>query len=238
MTPCPGQPDRLTQHVAGSAADEGAAEAGDGAERAAPVAAAGQLERRHRAAVEPAAYGAGTAQPGDADVVDRGTALDRGDREQPAAVVRGVGLVGLAGHDRPQPRGDVGVVVEARARRRPRAARSRGPCRSARRGSRPRPRPGCGRSALRSAASSRVSTLSFLAASTNPQVLTTTVSASSASSTSRKPSASSRPASSSESTSLRAQPRVTRATESGAGADVVMSARVCRVRPGSPDSST
>ena len=68
------------------------------------------------------------------------------------------------------------------------------------------------RRSLRSAASSRVSTESFLAASTKPQVLTTTVSASSGSSTSRKPPASSRPASSSESTSLRAQPRVTRAT--------------------------
>ena len=67
-------------------------------------------------------------------------------------------------------------------------------------------------SAFRSEAWSRVSTESFLAASTKPQVLTTTVSASSGSATSRKPPASSRPASSSESTSLRAQPRVTRAT--------------------------
>ncbi len=55
--------------------------------------------------------------------------------------------------------------------------------------------------------------LSFLADSTKPHVLTTTVSASSGSSTSRKPLAASRPASSSESTSLRAQPRVTRATD-------------------------
>ena len=70
---------------------------------------------------------------------------------------------------------------------------------------------------LRSAASSSVSTESFLAASTKPQVLTRTVSASSASSTSTKPPASSRPASSSESTSLRAQPRVTTATFSGVG---------------------
>jgi hypothetical protein len=66
---------------------------------------------------------------------------------------------------------------------------------------------------LRSEAASRVSTESFLAASTKPQVFTTTVSASSGSSTRRKPSAASRPASSSESTSLRAHPRVTRATE-------------------------
>jgi hypothetical protein len=60
-----------------------------------------------------------------------------------------------------------------------------------------------------------VSTESFLAASTNPQVLTTTVSASAASDTSVNPSAASRPASSSESTSFRAQPRVTSATDIG-----------------------
>src|SRR5690242_3532266 len=65
---------------------------------------------------------------------------------------------------------------------------------------------------LRSLASRRASTESFLAASTKPQVLTTATSASSASSTSCQPSASKRPASSSESTSLRAQPRVTSAT--------------------------
>ena len=55
---------------------------------------------------------------------------------------------------------------------------------------------------------------SFLACSTNPQVLTTMTSgvASSASrSTSSQPLPCSRPASSSESTSLRAQPRVSRA---------------------------
>src|SRR3954470_10688425 len=70
-------------------------------------------------------------------------------------------------------------------------------------------------SVLRSDASSSVSTESFLAASTKPQVFTITVSASSGLSTSRKPPASSRPASSSESTSLRAQPSVTRATVVG-----------------------
>ncbi len=57
---------------------------------------------------------------------------------------------------------------------------------------------------------------SFFAASTKPQVLTTAISASSASSTSSNPSAASRPASSSESTSLRAQPRVISATLCGA----------------------
>src|SRR3954453_8267129 len=77
--------------------------------------------------------------------------------------------------------------------------------------------------ALRSAASSSVSTESFFADSTNPHVLTTTVSASAGSPTSRNPSASSRPASSSESTSLRAHPRVTMATDSSsrAGAGLV-----------------
>src|SRR3954471_15976655 len=65
---------------------------------------------------------------------------------------------------------------------------------------------------LRSLASRRASTESFLAASTKPQVLTTATSASAASFTRSQPSASKRPASSSESTSLRAQPRVTSAT--------------------------
>ena len=66
-------------------------------------------------------------------------------------------------------------------------------------------------------APSSVSIESFLALSTKPQVLTTTTSAPPASSTSSQPAASSRPASSSESTSLRAQPSVTRATRREAG---------------------
>ena len=61
-------------------------------------------------------------------------------------------------------------------------------------------------------AASSVSTESFLADSTKPQVLTTTTSADSSASTSSQPPSASRPASSSESTSLRAQPRVSRAT--------------------------
>jgi hypothetical protein len=56
------------------------------------------------------------------------------------------------------------------------------------------------------------STESFFALSMKPHVLTSTASAPSASSTSRYPPAASRPASSSESTSLRAHPRVTTAT--------------------------
>lgn len=65
----------------------------------------------------------------------------------------------------------------------------------------------------------------LLAASTNPQVFTTTVSASAGSATSRNPPSESRPASSSESTSLRAHPNVTMATVRGAdsaGAGFVM----------------
>ena len=50
-----GQPLRLGEQLVGRAGDERAAEGGDGAERAAPVAAAGQLERGDRAGVEPAA---------------------------------------------------------------------------------------------------------------------------------------------------------------------------------------
>ena len=52
--------------------------------------------------------------PGDRER-DR-AAVDRGDRQQPAPVLRGVGLVGLTGDDRAQPGGDVGVVVEAEDR--------------------------------------------------------------------------------------------------------------------------
>ena len=48
-----GQPPRLGEHVGGSAAHERAAEGRDRAERAAAVAAAGQLERRQRAGLEP-----------------------------------------------------------------------------------------------------------------------------------------------------------------------------------------
>ena len=61
-------------------------------------------------------------------------------------------------------------------------------------------------------ASSRASTESFFADSINPHVLTNATSAFSTSSTRIQPSAAKRPANSSESTSLRAQPRVTTAT--------------------------
>src|SRR5690242_15888449 len=68
-----------------------------------------------------------------------------------------------------------------------------------------------------SAAASSVSIESCFAFSTKPQVLTTTTSAPSASVLTCQPPASRRAANSSESTSLRAQPRVSRATRRGAG---------------------
>ena len=61
-------------------------------------------------------------------------------------------------------------------------------------------------------ASIRASTESFLADSIKPQVFTRATSAVATSSTNCQPSAASRPANSSESTSFRAQPRVTKAT--------------------------
>ena len=124
------EPAGLAEHVGGPTGDERAAEAGDRAERAPAVAAAGELERGHRATVEPAAdrAGAGGRRPlerqvGGGDGVagdDHGlrgrTALGRGDRQQPAPVLRGVRVVLLPGQDRPEPAGDVGVVVEAEDR--------------------------------------------------------------------------------------------------------------------------
>jgi hypothetical protein len=63
----------LGQHVGRPAADERAAEARDGAERAAPVAAGGQLERRDGAVLEPAPDDGRTAGvAGQADVDDAG----------------------------------------------------------------------------------------------------------------------------------------------------------------------
>src|SRR3954454_22307118 len=68
-----------------------------------------------------------------------------------------------------------------------------------------------------SAAASSVSIESCLAFSTKPQVLTTTTAAPSASVLTCQPPAYRPEANSSESTSLRAQPRVSRATRRGAG---------------------
>ena len=107
------QPAGLLEHLVRSAADEGAAEAGDRAERAAPVAAAGQLEAGGRAGDEPDPQ-AGGCVPGDADCVgaDARRAVHGTEREQQPAVARYVRLVGLPRQDPAQPVGDVGVVVE------------------------------------------------------------------------------------------------------------------------------
>ncbi len=122
------EPPGLAEHVAGAAGDERAAERRDGAERAAPVAATGQLERGHRAAVEPPAHrpGAGRGRRGRVQVGGRdGVAGDddgvraagrRTDRQQLAAVLRGVRVVLLTRQDRPQLGSDVRVVVEAEHR--------------------------------------------------------------------------------------------------------------------------
>ena len=74
-----------------------------------------------------------------------------------------------------------------------------------------------------SAAASRVSIESRLARSTKPQVLTSTTSASALSVLTCQPSACRRAASSSESTSLRAQPSVSRATLRPAAGEVAVS---------------
>ena len=146
-------------------------------------------------------------------VVPPSAAVARRDGQQPAPVLRGVRVLLLPRHDRAQPGARCRGSRRSRAPRRPRAATRPAPRRTAPPCSRPRRPPAAPPSPLRSAASSSASTLSFLACSTNPQVLTSTVSAAAGSSTSRNPSAASRPASSSESTSLRAQPSVTTATD-------------------------
>ena len=125
--PLLGQPAGLPQHVGGTARDERAPERRDGAEGAPPVAAAGQLERSHRTGVQTAAdraragggrqagrqVGGGHRVSGYDDVDGRSAPLGRCDRQQVASVLGRVGGMGLAGHDAAQPRGDVGVVVEA-----------------------------------------------------------------------------------------------------------------------------
>ena len=206
-----GQPAGLLDHLGRAAADEGAAEARDRAEGAAAVAATGELEARGRTLVE-ADPQAGRRVAGDAS---RGvswrcvTGLIGSSWRRSLGTwdwwARRPGSPGAARRCRGSRR--------TRAPRRPRAGSRRGRRRTSRRGSptattaRVRPE------SLRSAASSSVSTESFLACSTNPQVLTITVSASAGSATRVNPPAASRPASSSESTSLRAQPKVTSATE-------------------------
>src|SRR6478735_5305561 len=82
-----------------------------------------------------------------------------------------------------------------------------------------------------SAAASTVSMESFLALATNAQVFTTTTSAPDGSATSWYPPICSRPAISEESTSLRAQPRVTRFTRVAGGAQIGIDAEA---RPSAP----
>ncbi len=125
-----GQPAGLLEHVRGTAGDEGAAEGGDSAEGAAAVAAGGELHRGDGAGAEPAAQrGARPGDRGDAfrEVLGRrggcllgvpgqrdGGVLPLGgaDRQQLAAVARGVRGVDAAVEDGLEPVGDVGVVVE------------------------------------------------------------------------------------------------------------------------------
>ena len=186
-----GQPARLGHDLGGRTGDVGAAERRDRTERAASVAAATRSSAarsgRRRTG---AACGRGPlagrcprgssstlrrAMPRDADAGGRGLPVDRGDRQQLAAVARYVRRP--AGHRRGSPAAGRRCRRSCRNRapRRPRAAPRRARCRSARPGSRPRrrpERPAVGR--FRSAAASRVSTESFFAASTKPQVFTIT----------------------------------------------------------------
>ncbi len=202
-----GQPPGLVEEVGRAPAHERAAERRDRAEGAASVAAGRQLQRRHRTGGQPRPRGH-----------RRGAPIGGRDRQQPAPVLRGVRVLLLPRHDRAQPGRDVGVVVEAEHRvglgQRLGQLGAVPLSHAADRHDRLRPALAVISWPLRSAASSSASTLSFLACSTKPQVLTSTVSAPAGSSTSRNPSAASRPASSSESTSLRAHPSVTTATDS------------------------
>ena len=117
------QPFGLGQQLRRPAGHERAAEGRDRAERAAPVAAGGDLERGHHTVGQAAAHGAGTGCGRDAsrqvggDAGPRGFAVrgpvDRADRQQRAPVPRGVRGLMLAGQDVIQAAGDVPVVVEA-----------------------------------------------------------------------------------------------------------------------------
>ncbi len=130
MTPCCGEPAPLGDDVGGAAGEEGAAEHRDGAERAAAVAAGRDLERRPRAPVEAGADDPGTRggrrarrrrrgrrarRRGPGSATDGGAllALDRRQRQQRAAVARGVALDVAAREDRLQVGAHVAVGVEA-----------------------------------------------------------------------------------------------------------------------------
>ena len=170
-----GQPGGLGQQLVGRPGDERAAEGRDRAERAAPVAAGGDLERGDRAESPSRRRSTGGVQARHRPPRTRARAptprgrlpLDRRDRQQRAPVARGV--CGRRARRRARRRAARRCPRRrrSRARRRPRAGCRPAPRRTARPGSRPR-RP----SGRASAAASSVSIESFLALATNAQVLT------------------------------------------------------------------
>ncbi len=159
--PLLGQPARLGQDVGRAAGEERAAEGGDRAEGAAPVAARGQLQRGGRAVVQPAARGARAGGRGQAggQVGDHGRRRRRGavrvsgHRTGPAGAAPPASTAAAGGGPRGRAprrarrRGSCAAgrrcpgTSRSRAPRRPRAARRPTACRSARPGSRPRRRP-------------------------------------------------------------------------------------------------
>ena len=206
-------------HVVRRAGDERAAERRDRAERAAPVAARGELEVGAPARPT-AASGPGRAPRRGRGRATSAAAAGRSTGEIGSSVRRSTGHVrgrGVAAEHVVEPFARAPGRRRSRARHRPRAGCRPAPCRSARPGS--RRRPPWRRSRATSDAASRVSIESFLACSTKPQVLTTMTSGASgplpSASTSSQPLPASRPASSSESTSLRAQPSVSSAARAG-----------------------
>jgi hypothetical protein len=109
-----GEPGRLGQDLLRWSRHERPAERRDGAERAPPVAAGGDLQRGHGRVVEAAAQHArAPAVARHRDVRRGGRPLDRGDGQQRAPVDRRVGLERAAGDHVVQARTEVRVVVEA-----------------------------------------------------------------------------------------------------------------------------
>ncbi len=107
------QPARLGDDVGGPPRDERAAEHRDGAERATPVAAAGDLQRRPRAGVEPGAHEVlAVAVPGQRHAGSRTRAVDRRQRQQHATVRGNVGCRPRTTEDGGQVARHVAVGVE------------------------------------------------------------------------------------------------------------------------------
>ena len=108
------QPSRLGDDVGGSPRHERATEHRDGAERAAPVAAARDLQRRPRAGVQPRAHELlAVAVTRERDGGRGIRAVDRGQREQHPPVGRHVGCRPRATEDRGEVARHVAVGVEA-----------------------------------------------------------------------------------------------------------------------------